>query len=66
MLASKRGSSATAVIAPVPKQHLFAQLNVRVDPVLDARLKRFCQVTQAKQAQAVSLALDAYLKSQGY
>jgi hypothetical protein len=69
MLASKRAPKSALdadLVLPPPRQTVFAQLNVRVDPTIDARLKRFCLMTQAKQAHIVGAAIDSYLRSKGY
>jgi hypothetical protein len=51
---------------PAPRQRLFAQLNVRVEAELDARFKRYCLVSQRRQAQVLADALDSYLKAHGF
>ena len=69
MLASKRTGKPSAddeLVVPAPRQNLFAQLNVRIDPMIDARLRRFCSATQARQAHVVSDAIDTFLKTKGY
>ena len=66
MLASKRRGGGSAEALPPPRQTLFAQLNVRIDPDLDARFRRYCQVTGTKQAKAVSEALEAFLEEKGH
>jgi hypothetical protein len=68
MLASKRARPAPDAepVLPAPKQRLFAQLNVRIEPGLDARFKRYCLMVQVTQAQAVSEALDTLLKAKGF
>jgi len=67
MLASKhRRGPQDDVVLPAPRQRLFAQLNVRVEAELDARFKRYCLVSQRRQAQVLADALDSYLKAHGF
>ena len=41
---------------------MFVQLNVRIDPNLDARLRRFCLEAGVKRTKAVIEALDRYFE----
>jgi hypothetical protein len=68
MLASKRARvrPESELVLPAPRQRVFAQLNVRIDPTLDARLRRYCLMFQVTQAQSVGEAIDAYLKAKGH